>query len=287
LALLSSTRNRAIALSAAGTVVILVLVAAVVGLRGLGHTSAANPLVAGSASDSASASASAVPSDLPSDPPSPTPSPTGAPSPTPAARKATVKAVPSHAKVALPPPAGPPAANCPVTHSGTAASKATVAAALTSAAGVAYHPSIASVPSQTITLDVKVLEAVAWQESGWQSNVVSCDNAYGVMQLLSPTATWMNGNYGTSHDMHTAAGNVALGGEYLAWLVYYFGHFCFGDHYDMTKTDPNVPVLRDAVFSAYYSGVGNVDTGGGLVIAHRDYVNAVEGLLDNPTPPWA
>jgi hypothetical protein len=94
----------------------------------------------------------------------------------------------------------------------------------------------------------------------------------------------MNTNYGTSYDFHTLAGNTSLGAEYLAWLVYYFGHFCFNDDYDITHLDPDHPDLRDAVLAAYNIGIGNVDTSAGLVIPNRGYTNAVEGLM--ATQPW-
>jgi soluble lytic murein transglycosylase-like protein len=104
------------------------------------------------------------------------------------------------------------------------------------------------------------------------------------MQLISSTADWMNGNYGTDYDMQTVSGNASLGAEYLAWLIYYFGHFCFDDDYDISHTNPDAPDLRDAVLAAYNLGIGAVDTPDGLVIPNRGYTNAVEGLM--VSQPW-
>jgi soluble lytic murein transglycosylase-like protein len=140
------------------------------------------------------------------------------------------------------------------------------------------------VAGQSITVSATLLKAVAWQESGWQSNVVSCYGAYGTMQVITGTANWMNTNYGTGYDMHVLSGNASLGAEYLAWLIYYFGHFCFNDHYDITVLDPNNPDLRDAVLAAYNLGIGKVDTASGLVIPNRAYTNAVEA--DMASQPW-
>jgi len=188
--------------------------------------------------------------------------------------------------VNTPPPAAPPADTCTQTYSGAAASRADVGAALDAAAARTYNPPINGVPPVPITVSPVLLKAVAWQESGWQSNVVSCYGAYGTMQVTSDTATWMNGQYGTDYDLHTLSGNTSLGAEYLAWLIYYFGHFCFNDDYDISHLDPDHPDLRDAVLAGYNVGVGKIDTPDGLVIPTdvRGYTNAVEA--DMSTQPW-
>jgi soluble lytic murein transglycosylase-like protein len=283
--ILTDGRGRVAAVSAVVTVVTLVAVAAIVGWGQSRSRAAADPGRWVAAADAPSLSPSAV-ADSPS--PSPSPSPPPSPSPTRKAatptKKATVKPVPSHAPVATPPPAPPPADTCAKTYSGTAASYADVGASLDTAAGRTYHPYIKDVPAKDITVSATLLKAVAWQESGWQSNVVSCYGAFGTMQVISNTADWMNGNYGTSYDLHALSGNTSLGAEYLAWLVYYFGHFCFNDDYDITHLNPDQPDLRDAVLAAYNLGIGNVDTPNGLVIPNRGYTNAVEGLMSSQ--PW-
>src|SRR5262249_15523467 len=139
------------------------------------------------ATDGPSQSAAASPSDSPS--PSPSPSPSASPSPTKKAAVPTKKAtaplpVPSHAAVNTPPPAAPPASTCTKSYSGTAASLPDVGAALDAAAARTYNPPIKDVPPKAITVSPVLLKAVAWQESGWQSNVVSCDGAYGTMQVI-------------------------------------------------------------------------------------------------------
>jgi soluble lytic murein transglycosylase-like protein len=281
----SGGRDRTAILAAMLTVVLLGGVAALVGLVHSRPAALAEPprwVAAGQSTSSARAQAAPLPSDSPSPSPSPSPSHSVRPS---TVRKVKVKPVPSHAPVPLPPPAAPPPApSCKKSYSGTAASLATVQSALNTASARKYQPTILDVPPRDITVSATLLKAVGWQESGWQSNVVSCDNAYGVMQLLDGTADWMNDNYGSGYDLHTAAGNVSLGAEYLAWLIYYFGHFCFADHYDTAVLDANAPDLRDAVLAAYYSGVGAVDTDAGLVIPNRGYTNAVEGLM--VSQPW-
>jgi hypothetical protein len=285
----SAGRSRVAVLSALGVVAVLVAaVVVVVGVRP-GVRTVADP-----GTWVAAPMASLPPS--PSDPPSPTASPTPSPTPKPSpsrkpktpTKKATVKPVPSHSRIAGPPPAGPPASpgsSC-VSHSGSVASKDQVAAALDAAAGETYRPPIGDLPPKAIQVSSVLLKAVAWQESGWQSDIESCYHAYGVMQVTADTQTWMHTIYGTSYDAHTLSGNTSLGAQYLAWLVYYFGHFCFGDDYDLTHLNPAAPDLRDAVLAAYNVGFANVDTAAGVYISPeaRSYTNAVEGLMD--TQPW-
>lgn len=240
---------------------------------------------AGSSSPSASPSVSPTPSTSPS--PSPSPKrPSPSPRHTTPVRKQTVKPVPSHTKPPVPPPAAPPADECEPSYDGTPASQAKAGAALAGAADRSYHPSIVGVPAKTITVADNLIKAVAWQESGWQSTIVSCYHAYGLMQVTADTASWMNGSYGTDYDLHSLDGNAALGAEYLAWLIYYFGHFCFDDHYDIGVRDPDHPDLLDAVLAGYNVGIGNVDTADGVVISSeaRGYTNAVEALM--VSQPW-
>lgn len=284
----SAGRARLAVTAAVATVVALVAVVGIVGYRQTFRTVAEPATWVPAATDSpAGSSPSPGDSPSPSGSPSPSPSPKASPTPTrtKAATKKTAKPVPSHAKVAAPPPAPPPPPpSCKKTYVGTAASLSDVGAALTTAAGKSYQPYIKDVPAQSIQVDPVLLKAVAWQESGWQSNVKSCYGAFGTMQVISSTADWMNGNYGTDYDMQTLSGNTSLGAEYLAWLIYYFGHFCFADDYDTSHTNPDAPDLRDAVLAAYNLGIGAVDTSDGLVIPNRGYTNAVEGLM--VSQPW-
>ena len=151
--------------------------------------------------------------------------------------------------------------------------------ALTDAAALRVWPDTVN-----ISVPLNLVEAVAWQESGWQSTIVSCYGAYGTMQLTADTASFLNQRFGTSYDMHTLAGNCNLGSADLQWLVKYFGDVYFNGDYDLTVQDPNNPTLLDAVIAAYNVGFGAVDTANGLVIPNRAYVNAVE--YDMTHAPW-
>jgi LysM repeat protein len=56
-------------------------------------------------------------------------------------------------------------------------------------------------------------EAIGWQESGWNNDEVSPDDAIGVMQILPGTWTWIQNSLsvGAPLDPASATGNVAAG----------------------------------------------------------------------------
>src|SRR5439155_19941957 len=129
-----------------------------------------------------------------------------------------------------------------------------------------------------ITVPPALIEAIAWQESGWQSAIKSCDGGVGTMQIMDPTARWMNQRFGTSHNYQTLAGNVAIGAEYLEWLIAYFGENNFGYHYDISDPD-----LLTAVIVGYNAGAGAVQFADGHTVASR-YATNVKALM--ASQPW-
>jgi len=198
-----------------------------------------------------------------------------------------------------PPPHVTPPPGCTATHTGNRATNAAVQSALTSAAGQNYWSGVSNPPlvnqnpppadgspdtspnlgpPAVITVPTTLMEAIAWQESGWDSDIQSCDGGVGTMQIQKATATWMNQRFGTSYDYTTLSGNTALGGEYLEWLISYFGENSFDHHYDMTDQD-----LVTAVIDAYNAGPGNVQFANGhTVVSH--YAQTVEALMTQQ--PW-
>jgi soluble lytic murein transglycosylase-like protein len=181
---------------------------------------------------------------------------------------------------------------CKATFSGTAAPHDQVASTLTATAGTQYWVGVSTPPLEAvdgtdstvtgppaqITLPPTLVEAVAWQESGWSSSIVSCDGGHGVMQVQSATADWMNQRFGTSYDYTTLSGNAAIGGEYLEWLVAYFGENNFGHHYDTSDPD-----LITAILDAYNAGPGSVTFSGGHTVESH-YAATVEALMTQQ--PW-
>jgi hypothetical protein len=173
---------------------------------------------------------------------------------------------------------------CP-SYAGTDAAKTDVSAALSTAASTprsfTYSDSAGTPHTVSITVPDVLIKAVAWQESGWQSQIVACDGGFGTMQIMSPTATWMNNRFGTSYDYRTLTGNTQIGSEYLEWLVAYFGEVYYADDFDLAT---NQSLLNDVV-SAYNVSPGNVNptsTSSGII--NPKYVANVEAL--ETLQPW-
>ena len=109
--------------------------------------------------------------------------------------------------------------------------------------------------------------AVAWQESGFNNNVVSSANARGVMQVLPGTWTWVEQNLaGQSLDPNSAYDNVSAGSMYLAQLLRDAG----GD--------------ETVAVASYYQGLGSVRSVGLLPETERYVANvmALRGRFGGP-----
>jgi Transglycosylase SLT domain len=207
------------------------------------------------------------------------PSTTKAPTP----RKTVKKKSPPRRKTTekLPPAPPKPAAGCTKPrYVGTQASRANAKTALTDAAGRVYWPS--SAPSLRVPLDL--VKATAYQESGWQSNIVACDGGVGLMQVMADTATFVNQRFDQSYDIDKYQDNAALGANYLAWLIKYFGDVYFEGDYSADPddcADHSDLCLLNAVIAAYNFGPGAVDTDAGLKIPNPQYVDNVRSLMTN------
>ncbi|BCB88917.1 hypothetical protein Psuf_062300 [Phytohabitans suffuscus] len=218
------------------------------------------------------------------------PSPSASPSLTPTPKKSPTTRPPAKPKpkrkppveTQLPPaaPPKPPVAGCTKPkYEGTAATRAQVKQALTAAAGRTYWPT--SAPSIKVPLDL--VKATAWQESGWQSNIVACDGGIGLMQVMPDTATFVNNRFGQSYDIRDFGDNATLGANYLAWLIKYFGDVYFEGDYTLDTAGDcashTAPCLVNAVIASYNFGFGAVDTDAGLVIPNPRYVMNVRALM--------
>ena len=132
-------------------------------------------------------------------------------------------------------------------------------------------------------MSFSLIEAIAWQESGWQQNVVACDGGIGTMQLMPDTAKWLNQYYHTSYDPYVLADNTNLGVGLLRYLYLYYlpfcnqglpaGQACTGDTVWPGATDG--ATLRDIIVSAYNEGSGTMANYG---IINWWYVNSVISL---------
>lgn len=280
-------------LLAAGAVAVLVLGAVVVGDRLTRSPALGGPAgqaVAVAATSGAPAHSSyPKPSTTPAAKPSPKATPKASPSPShsPTA-KASPRPAPTRKKGAPPAPPKPkrsPVAGCSKPfYVGTNATTSDVKAALHSAATTKVWT------VSDVNLPPALIDAVAWQESGWQSAIRACDGGIGTMQVMPNTATMMNNRFDANWDVKTLAGNTMVGSAYLQWLIKYFGDAYFGARYtideaDCASSDPAVPdyetpCLLNAVIAAYNFGAGAVgkDT---IVIPNPGYVSDVRALMDS------
>ncbi|MFC3500324.1 transglycosylase SLT domain-containing protein [Micromonospora krabiensis] len=209
---------------------------------------------------------------------SPSAKPTPKPKTTRAAGPRAVPKPPTETKVPPPPPP-PPASGCKPRYEGVQASRAQVKAALADAAERTYWPT--SAPD--IAIPLNLLKATAWQESGWQSNIIACDGGVGLMQVMPGTAEWMNQRFGQSYDIDAYQDNAYLGGTYLAWLTKYIGDMYFDADYRLDAslcTSELNSCLLNAVIAAYNYGHGAVAREGEpLTIPNPQYVRNVRALM--------
>ena len=220
------------------------------------------------------------------DAPRPTPTPTRSPSKKPVVKKKTSPPRKPTAEKLAPAPPKPAPPDCEPKYVGTQASRADAKAALTDAAGRTYWPT--SAPGLKVPLNL--VKATAYQESGWQSNIVACDGGIGLMQVMPDTAAFVNQRFDQSYDIDDYRDNATLGANYLAWLIKYFGDVYFAGSYDADPADcadHSDLCLLNAVIAAYNFGPGAVDTDEGLVIPNPRYVDNVRSLMEScPCLSW-
>jgi soluble lytic murein transglycosylase-like protein len=109
-------------------------------------------------------------------------------------------------------------------------------------------------------LDPALVMAVAWQESGWQNDVVSRAGAIGIGQLLPSTAAFVSRDLiGVPLDPHVPEDNIRMTARYLHWLLKRTG----GD--------------LDLALAGYFQGLASVASIGKLPVT-VDYIAIVRGL---------
>ncbi len=234
-----------------------------------------------------------------SEPPPTTPPP---PTPTPTKNNVVPRSTETKRpeKSELPPPVTPPEkpANCPPTYVGANAPMADVKRELVRAAsrdywdGVVPDPALTVKPRPVVTIPADLMKAIAWQESGWQSAIRSCDTGVGIMQITEAagTADFINNRFGENFDPNTLAGNVDIGAAYLEWLTVFFGIHFYDQHFRFTDkvldVNGNELALLDVVLAAYNVGWGNViaswnDRTLSVGAKGRQYANTVKALRSN------
>lgn len=120
-----------------------------------------------------------------------------------------------------------------------------------------------------------LLMAVTYRESGWQTDVVSVDDAIGVGQLLPSTAKWLDTYYfprGSNLDPFVAKDNIRMSARYLKWLEN------FMQNNRSVNGAADALSNQDRTLAGYYQGPGSVNSrAGGLYIDTKEYVAGVQG----------
>jgi soluble lytic murein transglycosylase-like protein len=110
-------------------------------------------------------------------------------------------------------------------------------------------------------LSLPLLEAIGWQESGWQQGVVSSAGAVGAGQLMPATAQFISGTLiGRRMNINSVSDNIRMSAAFLAYLAGLEGN------------------NRCATIAAYYEGPFNLSHYG-VFPDTQVYVASVEALI--------
>ena len=135
-----------------------------------------------------------------------------------------------------------------------------------------------------LRINYPLIKAVAWQESGWKSNIHNCDGGAGIMQVMPDTVDMINGRFGLSYDPAKYQDNVYAGGNYLAWLTKWAGDNYFkGTNYNLSAKKCKSPTswcLLNVVISGYNAGQGGIEAAAETrTLPNPQYVAAVRALM--------
>lgn len=110
-------------------------------------------------------------------------------------------------------------------------------------------------------LSLPLLEAIGWQESGWQQNVVSSAGAVGAGQIMPGTAAFISKYLiGRPMNIHSVSDNIRMSAAFLTFLA---------------DTEGN---NRCETIAAYYEGPLNLARYG-VFPETQSYVASVEALI--------
>ncbi len=149
---------------------------------------------------------------------------------------------------------------------GGGAAETDSAASSTYPAGLSYYPDrLALVPdfekaASAAGIPVSLLEAIAWQESGWQAGVVSPAGAIGIGQLTPDTVAFVRSVLDPAPlDPWVAADNITISAQYVRYLL------------DQTGWNEQLAI------AAYYQGLAAAQAYGVLPVSSQ-YVADVMAL---------
>jgi LysM repeat protein len=134
-------------------------------------------------------------------------------------------------------------------------------AALVNQAGAIDQSTVGAIlteQAQADGLDVGLVKAIAWQESGWQM-VTAADGGMGIMQLMPDSVDWVSNTLlGTPIDPYNPTDNVKAGVTMLSYYLNYFG--------DETRA-----------IAAYHQGMTSLETVG-ILPETQGYIDNVLAL---------
>ncbi len=109
-------------------------------------------------------------------------------------------------------------------------------------------------------LDPSLVQALAWQESGWHQGALSPAGAMGVMQVMPETASWVSDNLvGTTLNVEeSVSDNIVAGTAFLRWLTDRAGD-------------------ENTMIAAYYQGLYSVENHGMLPDTEQ-YVESIQSI---------
>lgn len=161
-----------------------------------------------------------------------------------------------------------------------AVAKGKVKAALKSAAARTYW----NTEAPQLKLNYPLVKAVAWQESGWQTNIHNCDGGAGVMQVMPDTVSMINGRFGLTYDASKYQDNAYAGANYLAWLTKWVGDTYFKSaNYNLSASKCQTHTswcLLNVVIAGYNAGQGGIEAAASSkTLPNPEYVAAVRSLM--------
>jgi LysM repeat protein len=112
-------------------------------------------------------------------------------------------------------------------------------------------------------IDADLLMAMAYRESGWQTDVISHKGAVGVGQLMPTTSDWIAGSLiGAELDPYQPDDNIRMSARLIQWLIGYLGS-------------------ESAAVAAYYQGQGSIAANGLYddTIAYVDNVAQIRSMF--------
>jgi soluble lytic murein transglycosylase-like protein len=134
-----------------------------------------------------------------------------------------------------------------------------------------------------LKLNYPLVKAIAWQESGWQSNIHNCDGGAGIMQVMPDTVDMINNRFGLTYDPAKYRDNASVGANYLAWLTKWAGDNYFKGSYDLSPKKCKSHTswcLLNVVISGYNAGSGGIESAvSSRELPNPQYVAAVRALM--------